>query len=436
MMVVLAIALAFVLTNTEWFFTPLVISLLFIIVAANLIYYVNKTNKDLGSFLLAIKQGGFTSGFTSGSRGTTYDQLSNAFNEVIEEFRKISIQKESQFHYLQTVNENIGVALISFTSNGEIEMMNPAAKNLLNKPYLRNLNDLKKVDRDLYRVIDNLESGNKELLKIVLDGELVHLSIQAKQFILQEKEFKLVLLQNINNEIEAKEVEAWQKLISVLTHEIMNSVTPIISLITAVNSILQNDEGIKKKIDTLQPEEIEDIYGSLKTIENRSKGLLKFVNAYKDYSKTPEMNPIDFDIIQLIRRIASLLNPDMEEKNIKLSLITSEQKIKTKADAELIEQVLINLIKNAIEVLEGCSNPEIKIFIRKTEDNRVDISVSDNGPGIDHEIIEKIFVPFYTTKKKGTGIGLSLSRQIMKLHNGNISVKSEPGKGTEFSLKF
>lgn len=426
----LALVLAFVLVKTEWFFTPLVVGILLLITVLNLIYYVEKTNTDLTQFLLSIKQGGFTNIF-QGKKGANQAELSRAFNEVIEEFQKISIEKESQYQYLRTLNENIGISIISYTEDGHIELMNPAAKNLLKKPYLKNIKDLDAIDPALYEAVIELHSGDRRVIKAFIKDEMIPLSLHVKDFILQNKNFRLVLLQNIHIELEQKEVEAWQKLISVLTHEIMNSVTPIVSLSSAINDMMREAD-----ITELSSDDKKDVTTSLQTIENRSKGLLKFVNAYKDFSKTPELKIIDVNVIGMIERITLLLQPDLNKSNIKLHLDLKTKELKVKADHELLEQVLINLIKNAIEVLEGSPKGEISISARRAGAKRVSLTIEDNGPGIPKEMIDRIFIPFYTTKKKGTGIGLSFARQIMKLHNGSITVQSDPGKGTVFSLEF
>jgi len=425
----LSLALIWALTFTEWFFTPLVLAILLVVVVINLIYYTERTNKDLTQFLISIKQGGFTNKFTGQKRGLSQAGLSKAFNDVIREFQKISMEKESQYLYLQTLNENIGVSIISFNAEGEIQFMNPAAKALFKKPYIRSVEEFKGIDHKLYNNIQALESGEKRVIKTFMHGEMQQLSVQAKDFVLQQKDFRLVLLQNINAELEQKEVDAWQKLISVLTHEIMNSVTPIVSLSTAVNEMLENTG----RMESLSYEQKDDILISLKTIENRSQGLIHFVNAYKNFSKVPELRLTDVDLRTLIERIAGLLGPDLHKAGITLNLDLKEA-VRAKVDHELFEQVFINLIKNAIEALNGREKGHIEISARHLYGNRISITVADNGPGISEEVLEKMFIPFYTTRKNGTGIGLSFARQIMKLHNGNISVKTEWGKGTIFTL--
>lgn len=427
--VALSLTLAWVLVQTNWFFTPLVISTLILVITGNLIYYTERTNKDLTQFLLSIKQGGFTSSFKNQKRGGSQKRLSKAFNEVIYEFQKISIEKESQYHYLQTLNENIGVSIISFDDVGKVELMNPAAKNLLKKPYLKNISDLSDIDKALSEAATEMESGQKRVVKSFINEEVVQLSVQVKDFIIQEKGFRLVLVQNINAELDQKEIEAWQKLTSVLTHEIMNSVTPIASLSTAVNQMISDFESI----ESLSSEDKADVITSLKTIEDRSKGLIHFVGAYKNFSRIPELNIQNINLQSLVERITKLLKPDLDKAGILLDVQFSGP-LNIRADNELLEQVLINLLKNAIEALSQQGDGKISIIVKKVGNKNCELNISDNGPGIPNEVLERIFVPFYTTKKSGTGVGLSFARQIIKLHDGHLSVKTEIGKGTNFII--
>ncbi len=429
LIVVFAVLLAWVLVNTSWFFTPLVIGVVFILVVVNLIFYVERTNKNLSQFLLSIKQGGFTTLFKDSAHGGTHGGLNEVFNEVMVQFQQITLEKESHYQYLKTLTENLGVSLLSFDDDGHIELMNPAAKSMLKKPYLKNISDVKHINNALYETITHLESEEKRVIKTVLNGELLQVSVQVKDFVTQEKHFRLVLIHNINNELEAKEVEAWQKLISVLTHEIMNSVTPIASLSTAMNQQLQH-QGLDMSND-----DAEDLKLSLATIENRSKGLMRFVNAYKDFTKKPDINVSDIDLKQLVDRVVHLLSPDLQNAKIKTTIHVTGTQFLMKGDQELIEQVIINLLKNAIEVLDGKDNGIVDLVIEKKGRKSI-LTITDNGPGMESESLEKIFVPFFTTKRKGTGIGLSFARQIMRLHGGSISAKSKPNVGTTFVLEF
>lgn len=429
LIVAVVLALAWVVTNSSWFFTPLVLFIVLLLLIGNLIYYVERTNRNLSQFLLSIKQGGFTNLFKDRTHGGTHAELNEVFNEVLLQFQKVTLEKESHYQYLQTLNENLGVSLISYDQDGKVELMNPAAKKLLKKPYLKNIADLESINKDIFLTVRNLVSEEKRVIKTVLNNELIQLSVQVKDFKTQQTQFRLVLLHNIHHELEEKEVEAWQKLISVLTHEIMNSVTPIASLSTAMNEQLQQ-HGFR-----LNEDDMEDLKVSLATIENRSKGLMRFVNAYKDFTRQPNLSITELDINILVDRVLNLLAPDLEKHAINVDYRRNSGKTIRKGDKELIEQVIINILKNAIEALKDHQEPQITISLEKIG-RMIRLTIADNGPGIEREVLDRIFVPFFTTKKKGTGVGLSFARQIMRLHNGSLSVQTTPGQGASFVLEF
>jgi len=424
-----SLTLAYVLTNKDWVFTPLVLVMLLAISIWSLLYYIEKTNKDLTYFILSIKQSGFTTSFPSGNKGKTFSKLSEAFNDVIEEFRMLNLQRETHYQYLQMLTENIQAGIISFDATGKIELVNPAALQLLGVFRLSNISELKKTSARLWQSLNDLKPGQRQLLKAVLSNRELYLSIQVKELVMNDTRYKIVLLQDINEELEEQEVMAWQKLIRVLTHEIMNSVTPIVSLTEAVNTMLVDTDGERKNLEQLDAEDKEDLFSSIETIEKRSKGLLRFVNAYKDLNKTPDLVLAETDISRLIEQVIHLLTPEFQRKNIGVDKSGVKPQMKVMADAIWLEQVLINIIKNAIDALEHVEGAQIK-FIAHQTGQRTSIEIIDNGPGIEKETLDKIFIPFFTTKKNGTGVGLSLSRQILKLHKGALNVSSEVGKGT------
>ncbi|MEQ8424847.1 MAG: ATP-binding protein, partial [Cyclobacteriaceae bacterium] len=413
----LALLLAFVVTSRDWFFTPLVIVILLVITIRSLVYYIEKTNKDLTYFILSIKQSGFTTSFPPGKRGKTFRKLSEAFNDVIEEFRKVNLQRETHYQYLQTLTNNIQAGIFSYDLSGKIELANPAALRLLNVMRLRNTEELKQINAKLYKAIQDLQPGQRQLLRTLIGEQEVRLSIQVKELVMNETPFRVVLIQDLNRELEEQEVEAWQKLIRVLTHEIMNTVTPIVSLTEAVNTLLVEQNGERKDLKQLDEEDKEDLYGSLETIEKRSKGLLRFVNAYKDFTKTPELIFTQIDVLALLKRVINLLGPEFNRTNIVLSAPSFEGHLNAKADAELLEQVIINIFRNAMDALEGRDDPQITVEVAR-KNMLTTIRIADNGTGMNKDVLDKAFIPFFTTKKNGTGIGLSLSRQIMRMHKG------------------
>jgi two-component system nitrogen regulation sensor histidine kinase NtrY len=432
----LALSLAYVTIREPTFFAPLAMVLALIAAVINLILYIEKSTRDLSHFLLSLRQRAFTESYPSGNRGKLQEELSGAFREIVREFASLNAEKELHYQYLEALNENISVAILSFDADGKLLMLNPAAKRLLNLPSFSSIEHFKRIDPVLFERVRTIVPEERHVVKVFISEDQYQLSVQVKEIILQGKPIRIILLQNLNSELEAKEIEAWYQLIRVLTHEIMNSVTPIVSLTAAMRTILNHPDGTRKELTKLTDENMEDVFSSLTTIESRSKGLLRFVNAYKEYAKPMELHVESVDVIALIKRIVALVTPDLHQYKIRIDVISSHASLPIKADVSLMEQVLLNLIRNAIDAVTHDGNGVITIGAKLNRNNLVSITVADNGTGMDEDTVSRIFIPFFTTKAKGTGIGLSLSRQIMKLHNGNIRVSTTPEKGSSFTIEW
>lgn len=399
----------------------------------SLIYYVERTNRDLTRFLDAIKYEDFSQTFIGAGFGSSFNELKTAFNAVLTKFQQTRSEKEEHFRYLQTVVQHIGIGLISFQSDGQVELINNAAKRLLNVVRLNNINELKKFSKTLVDTLFKMRPGEKSLVKIQNGNEYLQLAIYATEFILRENKYTLVSLQNIQSELEEKEMEAWQNLIRVLTHEIMNSVTPISSLASTANEMLTKNLDAKEKICE---ENIDDVRGAVQTIEKRSQGLLHFVESYRKLTRIPRPNFDIFPVKSLFDRVEKLMKTQIVENSIDFETQVDPESLELTADAELVEQVLINLMLNSIDAVKNKSDGKIQLISRMDERGRVIIQVRDNGIGIEEDVVEKIFIPFFTTKEHGSGIGLSLSKQIMRLHRGTIGIQSKKGMDTVFTLKF
>jgi two-component system, NtrC family, nitrogen regulation sensor histidine kinase NtrY len=427
--------LAYVLLHFHFLFVPLSLAFCILATIVSLIRFIEKRANDLTRFLLSIREGIFMDEAMGGRKQIPENLFSNTLNEITHEFAKVSMEKELHFQYLKTLNENIGVGIISFNADNTVRMVNPAAKTLLNIPVLTKFDDVKRVDGTLFAVMSTMLPEQQESCQIVIQGEQINLSIHLKEMVLHHDRVRIFLLLNVNKELDQKEIEAWQQLTRVLTHEIMNSITPITSLTKAIQSIIKNQDGTPKDISTLGKENIEDIHNAVDTIASRSNGLIRFVRNYKAFTSSAELKKEGADIVRILKRIISLLQPDIDAAHIKMTFIPSSPSILTRIDVPSIEQVLINVIKNAMEAVAGDGSGLINVNV-KTSGNTIQVLISDNGIGIDPDTMSKIFVPFFTTKEKGSGIGLSLARQILKLHHGTIKVKSMPGNGSTFHLEW
>lgn len=431
-----SIALFFYTWETDYHVTPILVGIIIVFQVYSLIRYVDRTNRDLTSFLESIRFSEFTRSFQIEGMGSSFDELNRAFNDVINDFQKVRSEKEEHFHYLQSIVQNIDVSIIAYRKDGTVEMINKAAKKLFQIHSLKNVKLLEQLSSELVNTLLNISPGENTLVKVQDQDDILQLAIYATEFKVKEKLIILATINNIQNVLEEQETEAWQKLIRVLTHEIMNSITPIASLSSTLEIMLKGiTEGGNVKED-MGLDTVIEILQALQTINKRSTGLLHFVNTYRNLTRIPKPNFKIFPVKDLYKNIYLLMEEEITSNKIKFVTHVEPDNLEVSADEQLIEQVIINLIRNSIHALENHKNPviELKAFYNKR--SRVTMQVSDNGTGILPEVLDKIFIPFFTTKQSGSGIGLSLSRQILRLHNGTITAHSIPDKETVFTLTF
>lgn len=426
--------LAFLLFKTEFIAASIFLGLIGAYQIYSLIRYVTKTNRDLNRFLLSVRHSDFSQSYTNKLKGSGFDELNTAFSEVTKEFQQAKIEKEEHFRFLQTIIDHVGIALIAFNPDGEVELINNAAKKLLKIPRLGNIKDIESISSGLADKLSSISPGDKDLVKFKQGDNLLQLSIYATGFILRQQQLNLVAMQNIQSELEEKEMISWQNLIRVLTHEIMNSITPIASLASTAAGLLKDDKECK--VPEELNEVITDVGHAVKTIEKRSKGLITFIDNYRKLTRIPKP---DFKIVQvkdLFERVESLMAEQFERHSIRFRMQVDPESLTITADPALIEQVLINLCKNSVEAISGVSRPKIKLKAGTDGLGNPVVKVIDNGKGIAEDVAERIFIPFFTTKPEGSGIGLSLSRQIIRMHKGTIGVTSTPKEKTAFKLRF
>ena len=423
----------YLLFDTQFYATLLIVGAVVAGQTYYLLYYVERTNRDLTRFLQAIRYEDFSQSFIGAGLGSSFNDLKAAFTEVLDAFRKTRSEREENHRYLQTVVQHVGIGLICFKPDGEVVLINTAAQRTLRTASVRNVRDLGEFSDGLVRTLLELEPGQKALLKVDRDGQQLQLMVYATELRMRGQTLTLVSIQNIQRELEEKEMEAWQNLIRVLTHEIMNSVTPIASLASTVKStiaVTKPDASSESENEIYQ-----DITEAVSTIEKRSNGLLRFVQTYRELTRIPKPKFELFLASGLFGNLEQLMKAEIRDRGLDFVSSIEPASLSLTADPELVEQVLINLLLNAIQALEG---REGRIRLTGKLDGRGNtiIQVIDNGPGILQEVQDRIFIPFFTTKQEGSGIGLSLSRQIMRLHGGSLSVRSTPGVETVFTLHF
>jgi nitrogen fixation/metabolism regulation signal transduction histidine kinase len=430
------LALILLLLNQSFPFTTVLTITLFVFQVIDLIKFVERTNRKLISFLESINYNDFTITFNDHKLGPSFKDLNNAFNNVMAEFRRSRVEKEEHYNYLQTIVQHISIGIIVFVPTGKVVLTNDALFKLLGLSSLRNLIELRQVNKDLPETLQNLKGGEKTLVKLYLDDNVSQLSVFATEFKMHNESYTLVSIQDISSELEEKEIESWQKLIRVLTHEIMNSITPISSLAQTVREIMLEEDRERASLRPLEQDDLDNIANALETIQRRSQGLLNFVELYRNLTRIPRPNFRYVSVKELVLRVHQLMLPRFEKEAVKFHLLINPEQLMLTVDPDLIEQVLINLLLNACDAVKDNKESWIKLEAISTTNGRVSIEIKDNGSGITPDLLDKIFMPFFTSKREGSGIGLSLSRQIMHLHKGTISVKSHPGNGATFTLIF
>lgn len=395
-------------------------------ILAELLWFMDRFHRDFRTFLISLLHRDFTIHFEQTRRGKRLNALYDAMNQIAAAFKKISAEREAKHRFLELLVQHVKVGIISFSNDERIHLVNDALKRMLQLPVLTPVYDLSAIDPALLQTLRDIKAGETRLVKVRVGQDLLQLTVHATAFRLEEEFYKLVSLQNIRSELDAREMEAWQKLIRVLTHEIMNSISPITSLSATLHTLVKNN--MRESSATLLP----TLDEGLDAIRKRSEGLHGFTEVYRKLTRIPRPVIKPANVGEMLRRIRLLFSDEIAAKGIAMTVEAADGD--AMIDSDLFEQVMINLVRNAVDALEARVDPEIILTYITADDIRPVISVADNGQGIDAETLESIFVPFFTTKKNGSGIGLAVTRQIVMLHGATIKVNTVPGEGTIFSI--
>jgi two-component system, NtrC family, nitrogen regulation sensor histidine kinase NtrY len=421
--------------GAHWEVTPVVAGLLALLLVAELIWYVERTQRELTSFLSSIAHQDYSVPIPELRKGRVFDKLENAYRVLSAQFTRLNLQKAANHEYLEAVVEHVGVALVSLDDTGQVAMMNERARRLFGQPQPLSSKSFARFDSRLPALLDKLGDSDRNLLRVQRGDDTLQLVLYCTCFTLLDRRYKLVSFQNIRDELERREIESWQKLIRVLTHEIMNSVTPIISLSKLIQETLGGDKAGPATALTLTGEERSDLQRSADAVHSRSSGLLEFVKAYRSFASVPVPVMTDGELLPLLERVRTLMADALAAHRVTME-IQCAGRLFFHADPRQVEQVLINLSRNAIEALVDTPDPRILLRGSRNDQGRAVIQVADNGPGIDAAHLDNIFVPFFTTKRGGTGVGLSISRQLVQANRGFISVKSGESGGSVFVLSL
>jgi two-component system nitrogen regulation sensor histidine kinase NtrY len=399
----------------------------------NFYLFHKRAQREVEEFVEAIHYRDFSRHFNVKLAPAGLQPLRAGFNEINLAFKQIAREKETQYQYLQKILELVDTGILSYNiEDGKVVWMNEALKNLLQVPYLRTIESMDIRDAALHAQVKDLKPGETLITEVHPEKTTIKILLSATAFQTDGSTYKLIAFQNINEALDETENNAWQKLLRVLTHEIMNSVAPISSLAGTLKERLH--ESMPVLVD--QNNSVEDLEMGIDTIRRRSENLLKFVDTYRNLNKIQTLNLTTAYVRDIFENLYQLMEPTLESKNIELDIILKDTSLQLEADINLVEQMLINLVINAIDAVKNKANPLISLSGTVNTNKKVIIKVADNGYGMDKDVLDKIFVPFFTTKKTGSGIGLSLCKQIMQLHKGSIAVQSAVGEGTTFTLQF
>ncbi len=426
-----ALLLSWIFGDTRLFFNQIIVILILAVQVWELIHFINHTNRELTRLFIAVKHSDFSITFNQGPMGKTFKALQSSMIDIIQSYREVKIEKEAQYQFLQLLVNQIQIGIIS-VMHENIILINPVAEKILDMKGVRNWKVLEQMNPAL---ASELKEDGKRLVELKSSKGIKMLAVEVSSVLMINKPYQLITLQDINSEIEQKEIEAWHKLIRILTHEIMNSVTPIVSLSETMQGMLSDRSGNQRSRDDLQEETIKDIRFSLSTIQKRSERLLDFVENYRKLTRVPKPAIQTVIVKNFLSNLEVLMREELARKSIQLRIVLENENLELKIDPSLIEQVLINLTKNSMHALEDSIQKRVTVSAY-AEDRSVILEVADTGKGISDKEIKEIFVPFFSTKKGGSGIGLSLSKQIMSMHGGRIRVASELNEGTRFFLIF
>lgn len=424
------------LVATPGYHASTILVLLILITQCILIVrFVTKTNAELARFFSAARYADFSQRFEMHKLGSGFDELGEVFSEILQHFQNIRAENEEKLIHLKAIVEHVPVPLMSLHVDGSLALWNNDARRLFGSHQVEHIKDLSQFSKALVEHLQKISAGERRLVTFEVDGMEQQLSIAATQIIASGRQEKLISMQDIQSELDGAQLQAWQDLVKVLTHEIMNSITPVSSLAKTAVDLLQDIKIQASEYPELE-EELSDVSSAVTTVAKRSDGLMKFVSSYRQLTRLPPPNKKNIKLVELFSQVKAIATQHWQKKGIVLNTQIKPQSLSIHIDIDMVEQVLINLLKNAEQAVVKVKQPSISMNAFLNKRGHVVIDVSDNGHGIEEEIIPQIFVPFFTTKRDGSGVGLALTRQVMLTHGGKIKFEKSQSGGALFRLTF
>ena len=409
--------------------------LLFLVLLVYSVNYFSGLFRDIQDLAEAARYRDFTTKYVE-KKGVRMPGFRHYLNSINQTFLAINREKEAKQHYLKKILELVDTGILAYDiETYDVLCINDSLADMLNIPRIKNVRWMEKGDRNkrLYQQLIALETGGDRLVDLTVGPQTIKVLANTSLFKVEEHTYRLIAFHNINTTLEEIESGAWKRLLSVMTHEIMNSVVPVSSL---ADTLKKQIMYLRDDPDRLTPDDFQDIEDGMEAIKRRSDGLLKFAETYRTLNKTiiPEIS--ETDVNEMLVNIYRLMQPSLRLKNIVLETMMPDYIPHLQIDRKLIEQTIVNFITNARDALAETRNPHIILSAGQDRDGHVFITVADNGKGIPSGLMEQIFIPFFSTRKNGSGIGLSLSRQIIKAHDATLKVQTKEGEGSAFTMTF
>lgn len=402
---------------------------------------VQRTNRELARLLDALRYDDFQQSFAIGPYGPSFAALKATFDDVLARFRDARLDREAQRRYLEALVEHVPVAIIAIHPGGAVELLNNAARRLFNLAGATTTAALVAHGADFQRDLIQARPGQRLVTRMTADGVARHLIVSATELTVTGQPVRCVTLQDIQSELDGNELAAWRDMARILSHEIMNSLTPIASLARTADDLVDDlarrtAPAAGGPADPAADELVEDLHAAIRTLARRSDGLMRFVRSYREFTQMPPptLRPIALD--DYVARIATLFATDWAQRGIALTVTAPPAGIAVTADEALLDQAVINLMRNAADAAASAAAPQVWLDAGLSDRGRPILEIGDNGAGLDPALGDTIFLPFFTTKPDGSGIGLALARQVMLVHKGAITAGARPGGGALFRLTF